>query len=115
MQAAQLSAQLRSWAHEFASVSGETITVPERLWPFLAQRLAEQGVVAEDPDVVSAKFHDGYRKVRITGKQGARLCYEPTDGSKGFGLIDHNAVHPSERGRLTQIIERMVADGRIAG
>lgn len=115
MQTAQLSAQLRAWALEFGSVSGAPIDVPERLWSFLALRLAEQGVVQPDPDVLSVKFLDGYRKVRITGKRGARLAYESIDGSVGFGLIDPHQVHPDERGRMTDIIERMVTDGRIVG
>lgn len=113
MQAAELSAQLRAWSHEFAGITGDPVTVPERLWPFLAQRLSEIGVAADDPDVISARFMDGYRKVRITGKNGARLAYEPTDGSKGFGLLDVAAVHPNDRGRLTDILERMVQSGRI--
>lgn len=114
MQTAQLSSQLRQWALEFGSVSGEAINVPERLWPFLAQRLTEAGVGTPDPDIVSARFMGVFRKVRITGNRGAMLAFEQVDGSIGSGLVSVNHVHPDDRGRLTDIIERMVADGRIA-
>lgn len=115
MQTAELSAQMRSWAVEFSGIATEPVQVPERFWPFLAQRLSELGVAAEDQDVITVRIGANWRKVRITGKRGVHLRYEFADGSVGGGLVDIRTVHPESRARLTDIIERMLKDGRIAG
>ena len=115
MQTSEVSAKLRAWAGEFSTVSGEQVSVPDKLWPFLAQRLVELGVAEEDPDTIVAKIGETWRKVKITGKRGQYLTYEFADGSRGFGMLSIQHVHPESRPKLTAIIDRMVADGRISG
>jgi hypothetical protein len=115
MDASRLSAQLRHWADEFCSVSEKAIDVPDRLWPFLASRLVELGIAEDDPDVVSAKIVDTYRKVRITGTHADRLQYESVDGGVGFGLIQRRDIHPDDHGKLSKILERLLQDGKVGG
>ena len=114
MQTAELSSRLREWSREFASLTEEPFTVPERFWPFVAQRLEEAGIGEPDPDVLSVQISGVYRKVRVLQKVGGRLRCAPADGSIGWLLVDPKSIHPADRGRLTDIIQRMIADGRIA-
>lgn len=113
MDANQLAAQMRAWAAEFSDIAPEPVSVPDRFWTFLASRLAEHGLSEPDPDVVSINVIDGWRQARITGVQKGMLCYEPADGSKGWGLIPTKDVHPDDRGKLSAVLERFERDGKV--
>lgn len=113
MQVPEVAAKLRAWSQEFAAIIGEPVTVPDRFWDFLSKRLVELGVAEEDPDVIVAQVGQSWRKVKLTGKRGARLTYEFADGSLGMGLLEMRHIHPESRPKFTAIIERMLADGRI--
>lgn len=113
MEASEVSAKLREWSREFADIAGSPIDVPDRLWDFLVDRMAESDIIAASSDVVRMKIDNRYMKVRLTGKRGRHLIYEPVDGSLGFGMLEMRMIHPEDRGIATAVIEQMLADGRI--
>lgn len=111
MTASELAAQLREWSTEYGTIA-EPVVAPNGFWTFLANRLCECSAVEPDPDTVTIRTFDGTRKVRITGTHGARLAYEPADGSRGFGIVEMKDIL-DDRGRVDAILERLVKAGKV--
>ncbi len=103
---ATLEAALRNWHAEFVGMGA----APEKLCGFLALRLSESGLLAVQPDwdVVTADINGKQRNVRIVAHDKGRLHYESTEiGWHGLGLIPVAAVHPDDRGKLAEILDRL--------
>jgi hypothetical protein len=112
MKQSELAAQLREWNTQFKSLVSEDYTVPDKLWEFLASRVAECGAVQSDPDVVTIRTGSGPRRVRITGTHGPRLTYEYADGARGFGVVAKEDVVEGP-GKVTEILERLLKAGKV--
>lgn len=106
MDASSVAVNLKTWANEFSSISGENFVCPGKLWEFLARRLVEAGFAEEDPDVVEIRTMSGPRRIRVTGTApGSMLTYLSADGSLGQGMCKVDDVREQDRGRLTTILE----------
>lgn len=115
MQTSELSGLIRKWAAEFGSIRGEQVVLPDGLCAFLASRISEQGGAAQpDPDTVRVKIGSEFRMVRPIGTMpGALLRYEHADGTIGMGCCPVRDVHPDDRGKLSQVLERLLQDGKV--
>ena len=113
MTASELAARLKAWALEFEALTGNNGIESGSLWVFLATRLSEANLIEDDPDIVTATIAAVPRKVRITGTHGRHLTYAYADGAVGFGIVEMAAIAPNDRGRMTAILERLLADGKI--
>lgn len=108
MKQSELALKLKEWAKEFSDFS-EPLSVPEKFWAFLANRLVDIGTADEDPDVIRVRIFDSLVRVRIVGFNAHGLEFNHADGSAGFGMCRMKDVHPSDKGKLSKILERLDA------
>lgn len=103
-----LIAKLQEWHGEFCSIA-DGFTVPEKFWGFVAQRVVDEGFAEEDWDVVKFRFADTTKKVRVTGLKHQRIAYEHVGFGMGWGLISSRDVHPDDRHKLAEILDKLEA------
>lgn len=113
MNTTDITSRLREWHNEYATMVSDHTPVSDGFLQFVARRMADSGMVADDPDVITVLLSGVPRRVRITGTHGPRLAYELADGSRGMGIVDKRNIAQSDRGKLTAILERLLADGKV--
>ena len=103
-----LIAKLQEWHAEFCSIA-ENFSVPVKFWNFVAQRIVEEGFAEEDWDVVKFRFNDTTKKVRVTGLRNGRISYDliGTGTGMGMGLASPRMVHPDDRHKLAEILDKL--------
>ena len=101
-----LIASLREWHDEFCSIT-DRFAVPEKFWAFVAQRIVDQGFAEEDWDVVKFRFSDTTKKMRVTGVRNSRIFCEHTGTRMGIALLSPKEVHPDDRHKLAEILDKL--------
>ena len=113
MKASEIEANLHKWAGEFSTIVEKPVNVPHQLWKYISVRIADLGEISHDDDVVRADVAGGWRRVRIVGTRvGGMIQYELADG-RGAGVFPMRSVHSDDRGKLSEILEKLVVDGKV--
>lgn len=113
MKVEELAFKLAEWANEFEQAIGAADTASNKLWMFLANRLAEIDLSQLDEDVVTASIMGEHRRVKIVGTHSSFLCYEDVGGRIGTGLVPMDSISSSDRGKLNDILGKLEREGRI--
>lgn len=107
MDTRELEASLRGWANEFRAFSDVQISVPDKLWGFLANRMAECGLLDEPTDVVRVTLGDAAQTVKITGHTHGTLSWSAADGTGGFGYCRVDQVLKQDQSKLAEILDEL--------
>lgn len=112
MKHSDMCAQLQAWANEYQRIADVQMSVPPKLWMFIASRLAEMtdSSVESHPNEITMHLAGNPRKVRVTGTRSGLLCYEFADGAVGMGMCKIEDI--PDRSKLTQILERLHQEGK---
>lgn len=112
----ELTAKLKAWVHEYAVLTQDSkvLQLPDVIYQFLSNRLVDFGYANDDPDVLHVDTHFGVRKLRVTGlgPQG-HLLGKYADGGHGEYLFLPQQVRPDDRGKLSDLLERFMREGKI--
>lgn len=103
-----LIAKLQEWHAEFCSIAG-SFPAPGKFWGFVAQRFVDEGFAEEDWDVVKFRCSDSTKKVRVTGFQNGRVLCEFIGTGMGIALLPPKQVHPNDRHKLAEILDKLEA------
>lgn len=113
MKSSELESLLPKWAAEFSAIAEKPVEVPHQFWKYISVRMADLGGVEQESDVIRVSVIGEWMRVRITGTgNGGMLHYELAD-SKGMGIVFPRDVHADDRGKLSDVLEQLAADGKV--